>query len=62
MQQRPFDLGWMRVLVEAVRRGSLSAAAAALSLTQPAVSYQIRRMEEEAGFAHPAPWAQGVSN
>jgi putative choline sulfate-utilization transcription factor len=51
MQQRPFDLGWMRVLVEAVRRGSLSAAAAALSLTQPAVSYQIRRMEEEAGFA-----------
>jgi len=51
MQQRPFDLGWMRVLVEAVRRGSLSAAASALSLTQPAVSYQIRRAEEEAGFA-----------
>jgi len=41
----------MRVFVEAVRRGSLSAAANALSLTQPAVSYQIRRAEEEAGFA-----------
>jgi putative choline sulfate-utilization transcription factor len=51
MSNRPFDLGWMRVLVEAVRRGSLSAAANFLSLTQPAVSYQIRRAEEEAGFA-----------
>ncbi|MGE3363400.1 MAG: LysR family transcriptional regulator [Rhizobiaceae bacterium] len=51
MHKRPFDLGWMRVLVESVRRGSLSAAASVLSLTQPAVSYQIRRAEEEAGFA-----------
>ncbi len=51
MVQRPFELAWMRVLVETVRRGSFSSAAQALSLTQPAVSYQIRRAEEEAGFA-----------
>ena len=41
----------MRVFVETARRGSLSSAAASLGLTQPAVSYQIRRIEEQAGFA-----------
>jgi len=51
MVERPFELGWMRVLVATVRRGSFSLAAQALGLTQPAVSYQIRRAEEEAGFA-----------
>lgn len=45
------DLGWMRVFVEAGRLGSFSAAAASLGLTQPAVSYQIRRLEEQLGFA-----------
>ena len=44
------DLGWMRVLVETVRSGSFSGAAATLGLTQPAVSYQIRRVEEQVGF------------
>ena len=40
----------MRVLVETARRGSFTGAAAALGMTQPAVSYQVRRMEEQAGF------------
>lgn len=44
------DVGWLRVLAEIGRRGSFSAAAAALGLTQPAVSYQIRRLEEQFGF------------
>ena len=51
MDKRSFDLGWMRVFVEAARQGSLSAAAASLRMTQPAASYQVRRAEEEAGFA-----------
>lgn len=50
MDRRRIDLGWMRVLVETARRGSFTGAAAALGMTQPAVSYQVRRMEEQAGF------------
>lgn len=49
MADRPIDLGWMRVLVEIGKRGSLTAAAQELGLTQPAVSYQMRRLEEELG-------------
>ncbi len=49
--RRLFDVGWMRIFVETVRLGSLSSAAASLGLTQPAVSYQIRRIEEQTGFA-----------
>lgn len=51
MSDRPLDLGWMRIFTEIARRGSLTAAAAALRLTQPAVSYQIRRLEDELGVA-----------
>lgn len=40
----------MRVLDEAVRHGSFSAAAEALGMSQPAVSYQIRRIEQQLGF------------
>lgn len=50
MGERVLDLGWMRILVEAARRGSFSAAAASLGTTQPAVSYQIRRLEDQVGF------------
>jgi len=47
MADRPVDLGWLRILAEAGRLGNLSSAAEALGLTQPAVSYQIRRLEEQ---------------
>jgi putative choline sulfate-utilization transcription factor len=49
MAERPIDLGWMRIFAEIGGAGSLSAAAGALGLTQPAVSYQIRRLEEQIG-------------
>ncbi len=49
MTDRPLDLGWMRIFTEVARRGSLTAAAGCLRLTQPAVSYQMRRLEEELG-------------
>lgn len=51
MSERLLDLGWMRIFTEVAGRGSLTAAAAALRLTQPAVSYQIRRLEDELGVA-----------
>jgi putative choline sulfate-utilization transcription factor len=51
MAGRTIDLGWMRLLVEIGRRGSLSATARALGLSQPAVSYQIRQLEQS--FAVP---------
>ncbi|PPJ47086.1 LysR family transcriptional regulator [Rhizobium sp. KAs_5_22] len=49
MADAPVDLGWMRLLVEIGRRGSLSAAARARGLSQPAVSYQIRQLEQSFG-------------
>jgi len=49
MSDRRPELGWMRIFAEVARLGSFSAAAAALGLTQPAVSYQIRRLEEQFG-------------
>ncbi|MBB4292335.1 putative choline sulfate-utilization transcription factor [Rhizobium leguminosarum] len=49
MPDHPIDLGWMRIFVEVARLGSFSAAATLLGLTQPAVSYQIRRLEEQFG-------------
>ena len=44
-----FDATRLNVFREVVRRGSLSAAAEALSFTQPAVSRQIAALEREAG-------------
>ncbi|GAC1041388.1 choline sulfate utilization transcriptional regulator [Rhizobium sp. No.120] len=49
MAERLVGLGWLRIFLEVGRSGSLSAAASALGLTQPAVSYQIRRIEEQMG-------------
>ncbi len=51
MAERPLDLGWMRIFAEIGKAGSLSSAASALGLTQPAVSYQIRRLEEQLGVS-----------
>lgn len=51
MSDRPLDLGWMRIFTDVARRGSLTAAAASLRLTQPAVSYQMRKLEDELGVA-----------
>ncbi|MGZ2384170.1 choline sulfate utilization transcriptional regulator [Rhizobium brockwellii] len=51
MPDRRPELGWMRIFAEVARLGSFSAAAAVLGLTQPAVSYQIRRLEEQFGVA-----------
>ncbi len=51
MAERLVDLGWLRIFVEVGRSGSLSSAALALGLTQPAVSYQIRRIEEQMGVS-----------
>ena len=50
MSEGLIDLAWMRLLVEIDRKGSLSAAAEALGLSQPAVSYQIRLLEQRVGF------------
>ncbi|PDT04597.1 LysR family transcriptional regulator [Rhizobium chutanense] len=51
MPDRPLELGWMRIFVEVARLGSFSQAAVLLGLTQPAVSYQIRRLEEQCGVS-----------
>jgi putative choline sulfate-utilization transcription factor len=49
MADRPLDLGWLRIIAEVGRCGNLTVAAQRLRLTQPGVSYQIRRIEEELG-------------
>ena len=49
MADRPLDLGWLRIIAEVGRCGNLTTAAQRLRLTQPGVSYQIRRIEEELG-------------
>lgn len=45
------DMGWLRLLVEITRHGSLSAAARRQGLSQPAVSYQIRQLEAAFGVS-----------
>lgn len=50
MSEPLIDLAWMRLLVEVDRKGSLSAAAETLGLSQPAVSYQIRILEQRFGL------------
>ncbi|MCV2870548.1 LysR substrate-binding domain-containing protein [Defluviimonas sp. WL0002] len=41
-----FDLGALDVVAAVVRNGSLTRAAAALGMSQPAVSYQLRKIED----------------
>jgi putative choline sulfate-utilization transcription factor len=47
MPVRPMDLGWMRIFLEVGRTGNFTLAAERLGLSQPAVSYQIRRIETQ---------------
>lgn len=49
MPDRKMDVGWLRVFEAVGRLGSITGAAAELGLSQPAVSYQIRRTEEQVG-------------
>lgn len=51
MSERRLDLGWLRIVEAIGRLGSLTRAADELGLSQPAVSYQIRRLEERLGVA-----------
>ncbi len=44
-------LMWLRTFVAAARHGNFAAAARELGMTQPAVSYQIRSLEEKLGVA-----------
>ncbi|MDA1096925.1 MAG: LysR family transcriptional regulator [Chloroflexi bacterium] len=43
------DTGYLRTFLEIVRRGSFSDAAHALGLTQPAVTFQVQRLERDLG-------------
>src|SRR5687767_2971782 len=49
MSERKLDIGWLRLFEAVGRLGSITAAGAELGLSQPAVSYQIRRIEEQVG-------------
>lgn len=49
MALRPLDLGWLRIIAEVGKSRSLTLAAERLGMTQPGVSYQIRRLEGELG-------------
>lgn len=51
MSDRKLDVGWLRIFEAVGRNGSITGAAAELGLSQPAVSYQIRRIEQQVGIA-----------
>jgi DNA-binding transcriptional LysR family regulator len=44
------DFAWMTTFVAVARTGSMTAAAAELGISQPGVSRQIQRLEEEIGI------------
>lgn len=49
MKDRLLDVGWLRIFDAVGRLGSLTRAAQELGLSQPAVTYQIRRVEDQLG-------------
>ncbi|HZG30968.1 MAG TPA: LysR substrate-binding domain-containing protein [Ensifer sp.] len=49
MAERPLDLGWLRLFEAIGRHKNLTRVAEELRLSQPAVSYQLRRIEESVG-------------
>jgi putative choline sulfate-utilization transcription factor len=51
MADRKVDIGWLRIFEAVGRLGSITGAATELGLSQPAVSYQVRRIEQQVGTA-----------
>lgn len=51
MAQNPLDIGCLRPFDVVARHGNLSRAAVALGMTQPALSYRIKQMEDLLGVA-----------
>jgi putative choline sulfate-utilization transcription factor len=51
MKDKPLDLGWLRIVDAVGRLGSLTRAARDLGMSQPAVTYQVRRIEEQLGVS-----------
>jgi putative choline sulfate-utilization transcription factor len=49
MAERPLELGWLRLFEAIGRQQNLTRVAQDLRLSQPAVSYQLRRIEESIG-------------
>ncbi len=49
MAKPKLDVGWLRIFEAVGRLGSLTRAAEELGMSQPAVSYQIRRVEDRLG-------------
>src|SRR5215831_5065909 len=47
---RRLNLDQLRAVTEVMRLGSFSAAARSLNLTQPAISFQVRELEERLGL------------
>lgn len=55
------NLHALRIFVEVASRGSVTAAADVLAISQPAVSAQIRKLEHELGFLLVVPNGRGIS-
>ncbi|MCS0495275.1 LysR family transcriptional regulator [Ancylobacter sp. MQZ15Z-1] len=49
MSERPLELAWLRIFEAVGRLGGLTRAAQELGLSQPAVSYTVRMLEEQLG-------------